>query len=56
MVDKDGKPYSRNVSSIGGSSTATAAAATASGHAANQQSPEPSVGSILSSALNTLNW
>ena len=57
MVDKDGKPYSRNVSSVGGNNAAAANSATAaSGHATSQQNPESSVGSILSSALNTLNW
>ena len=57
MVDKDGKPYSRKVSSVGGSNVAAANAATAApGHATSQQNPESSVGSILSSALNTLNW
>ena len=57
MVDKDGKPYSRKVSSVGGSNVAAANAATAApGHATSQPNPESSVGSILSSALNTLNW
>ena len=57
MVDKDGKPYTRNVSAVGTAPTTTAAAAVAAaGPHAPPHNPEPSVGSILSSALGSLNW
>ena len=53
MVDKNGKPYTKNVSAI--ANTAATASANAPNTAANPN-PEPSVGSILSKAFDSLNW
>ena len=56
MVDKDGKPFRRNVSAVTEDPTAVTSVPAASGDRANNDSAMNSVGSIMASALNTLNW
>lgn len=58
QVDKDGKPYTRRVSAVTAAPTDPAANSgpARAAAAAADTSSEPLVGSILSSALNSLNW
>jgi len=58
MVDKDGKPFTKRVAAVESGTDTSTAPSTANAQNAGGAGPssEPSVGSILSSALNSLNW